>query len=140
MSLTSSSLEQIPICFASCSIGCKEEHTLPKRIDALADAGFKAIELSYPDLLSFARLRFQHDVPPDEFDELATAAKLVRAQCDAKGMDILMLQPFANFEGWPEGSHEKKEALHRARGWIKIMEACGCKMLQVGPAAAQYCH
>ena len=43
-----------------------------------------------------------------------------------------MLQPFSNFEGWPEGSDGRKDAFERARGWIRIMKACGCSMLQVG--------
>lgn len=43
-----------------------------------------------------------------------------------------MLQPFANFEGWPEGSAGRHDALSRARGWIRIMRAAGTDMLQVG--------
>lgn len=43
-----------------------------------------------------------------------------------------MLQPFANYEGWPEGSDGRKDAMDRARGWIRIMQACGTDLLQVG--------
>ena len=43
-----------------------------------------------------------------------------------------MLQPFANFEGWKEGSDGRKDAFERAAGWIQIMQACGTDLLQVG--------
>ena len=52
--------------------------------------------------------------------------------CDAKGLKILILQPFGNFEGWPENSPERADAWKRAEGWMRIMEACGTDMLQVG--------
>ncbi|KAL9079614.1 MAG: hypothetical protein Q9157_001499 [Trypethelium eluteriae] len=132
MSLSLSSLEEIPICYASCSIGCKPEDTLPKKLDAIASAGFQAIELSMPDLLSFASLHLRHDVGPYDFDDLGSAAKVVKTMCDAKGLKILILQPFANFEGWKEGSEERIDAFTRARGWVEIMKACGTDMLQVG--------
>jgi len=41
----------------------------------------------------------------------------------------MMLQPFANFEGWSEGSKERKEAFERAKGWIKIMQVVGTDLL-----------
>ncbi|KAF2099157.1 3-dehydroshikimate dehydratase [Rhizodiscina lignyota] len=132
MTLQLSSLLTIPISFATCSIGCKYEHTLPKKIDAIASAGFQGIELSMPDLLSFANLYLKRQVASNEYDDLCTVAKVVKAMCDTKGLKIMMLQPFSNFEGWPEGSQERKDAFERARGWIRIMEACGTDMLQVG--------
>ena len=42
-----------------------------------------------------------------------------------------MLQPFSNFEGWPQGSKERGDAFSRAKGWIQIMQAVGTDMLQV---------
>ena len=132
MSLSQSSLQNIPVAFASCSIGCKDEHTLPKKLDAISAAGFGAIELSMPDLLSFASSHLGHEVGPYDYDDLCSAARVVKSQCDAKGLKILILQPFANFEGWEEGSEERKDAWTRIHGWIRIMEAAGTDMLQVG--------
>lgn len=140
MSLSRHSLKDIPISYASCSIGCKDEHTLPKRLDAIAGAGFTGIELSMPDLVTFAN---QHLRPGElqggpnaidnrDFDNLCAAAKVVKTMCDAKGLEIMLLQPFANFEGWSEGSPERKDAFIRAEGWMQIMQACGCKTLQIG--------
>lgn len=52
--------------------------------------------------------------------------------CHENKVSILMLQPFANFEGWPANSPERANAFKRARGWIRVMEAVGTDMLQVG--------
>ena len=135
-----SDTSKIPVCYASVSIGCKDEHTLPKKLDAIAGAGFQAIELGMPDLLSFANQHLRPDkqrdgkdeIGPYDYDDLCSAAKLAKAQCDAKDLKILILQPFANFEGWPEGSSEREDAFTRLKGWIRIMEAAGTDMLQVG--------
>lgn len=136
-SSTMEGLDKIPTSYASVSIGCKDEHTLPKKLDAIAAAGFQAIELGMPDLLSFATMHLrpgkqQDEIQADDYDNLCAAAKEVKTMCDAKGLKILILQPFSNFEGWPEGSDERKDAWSRAEGWTRIMEAAGTDMLQVG--------
>ena len=131
MSLEIESLRSIPISFASCSIGCKPDHKLQKKINALAAAGFKAIELSFPDIQTIASDHLRKQVQPNDYDDLCTAARVIKAWLDTKGMKVMMLQPFANFEGWQEGSEERKDAFSRARGWIEIMKACGTDLLQV---------
>lgn len=133
-------LDNIPTSYATVSIGCKPEHTLPKKLEAISAAGFQAIELGFPDLVAFANQHLrpsEQDDGPDEisecdYDNLCAAAKVVKTMCDAKGIKVLMLQPFANFEGWPEGSTGRKDAWTRAEGWVKVMEAVGTDMLQVG--------
>ncbi|KAF2141855.1 uncharacterized protein K452DRAFT_271700 [Aplosporella prunicola CBS 121167] len=132
MALSLESFKTIPTSYATCSVGYKPEHTLPKKLEAIAAAGFQAIELSMPDVLSFAELHLRKKVGPKDWDDLCYAAKTIKAQTDAKGLKVLMLQPFANFEGWAEGSQERADAFDRARGWVRIMEACGTDMLQVG--------
>jgi sugar phosphate isomerase/epimerase len=131
MSLTTENLKDIPTCFASVSIGCRDEHTLPKKLEAISSAGFSAIELGFPDLLAFASTYMKKEVGEYEYDDLVISAKVVKAMCDAKKLKVLILQPFANFEGWQEGSEERKDAFTRAEGWIRIMEAVGTDMLQV---------
>lgn len=51
---------------------------------------------------------------------------------DDRGLNVFLMQPFANFEGWPENSPECKDAWERADGWARIMHAVGCDMLQIG--------
>ncbi|KAK3053064.1 hypothetical protein LTR09_005690 [Extremus antarcticus] len=137
MSLTRQSLSTIPLSYASCSIGCPPSHKqnlpLPFRLAALSKAGFTGIELSMPDLVTFANEHFKrNDIDNHSFDSLCSAAAVVKTLCDEHGLTIMLLQPFANFEGWPADSPERRDAFSRAEGWLNIMEACGCEMLQIG--------
>lgn len=143
----------IPLSLASCSIGLPK-HNLHQKLEAISQAGFKGIELSFPDLLSHANELInlgqikspqnQHDndggVAEDDWPTLCEAAKSAARLCTSHGLKILVLQPFANFEGWPQGSPEREAGFARAKGWLSIMEASGCDMLQVGstdsPAAS----
>ena len=128
----------IPTCYASCSIGHDNPaHTLENKLHAISDAGFDAIELSMPDLLSFAAIHTGKDVDPKDYDSLCSAGNEVKKLCQQLNLKILILQPFANFEGWPKGSPERKDAFERARGWPRIMEAVGTAMLQVGSSDAE---
>jgi sugar phosphate isomerase/epimerase len=122
---------KIPNCYASCSIGTKADHDLPAKLQAISSAGFDAIELSLPDLLSFAISFLNKDVSNYGYPELCEAGKKVVEPCDQNMLKILILQPFANFEGWPNGSPEREDAWKRARGWMQIMKAVGTDMLQV---------
>ena len=124
-------LIQVPTCYASCSIGNPSD-PLPAKLDAISAAGFNTIELSFPDLLNFAKSHLKKDVKENDYGDLCTAGEEVKKLCEATGLKILVLQPFANFEGWPEGSPEREDAFERAKGWIRIMEAVGTDMLQVG--------
>jgi sugar phosphate isomerase/epimerase len=121
----------IPTCYASCSIGHKPEHDLPAKLKAISQAGFDAIELSMPDLLSFANEKLKKEVGPKDYDDLCQVGPEVRKLCQELGLKILILQPFANFEGWKKGSVEASDAIERAKGWVRIMESVGTDMLQV---------
>lgn len=130
-SLDPASLAAIPLSFASVSIGCKPSHTLPAKIDALAKAGFRGIELGFPDLQTFASLFLDKSVGEHDYDNLVRAAEEVKRMCEQKGVEIMLVQPFANFEGWLETSPERREAWKRANGWLRILIASGCETLQV---------
>ena len=131
MSISKDSLTSIPTCYATVSVGTPN-HNLEEKLRAIAEAGFQGIELGFPDLLSFASKNLGRDVGPQEFDILCNSGLEVRRICTELGLKIVMLQPFSNFEGWKPQSAEKKDAFKRAKGWIKIMEAVGTDMLQVG--------
>jgi sugar phosphate isomerase/epimerase len=122
---------KVPVSLASCSIGLPK-HTLHQKIEALSQAGFDGIELSFPDLQSFAERHFNRNIADDDYASLREAGVEVGKLVRRHGLKIMVLQPFANFEGWPKGSKEREEAFSRARGWISIMDAVGTDMLQVG--------
>jgi sugar phosphate isomerase/epimerase len=131
MSLSPESLSHIPASYATVSIGTPH-HPLREKLEAIAAAGFPGIELGFPDLLSFASDFWKEDINDQDFDRLCEAGKQVKAICEDLRLKIVMLQPFANFEGWAPHSEERKDAFRRANGWIRIMGAVGTDMLQVG--------
>ncbi|KAL2148173.1 hypothetical protein VTH82DRAFT_8024 [Thermothelomyces myriococcoides] len=124
-------LTRHPVAFASCSIGLPR-HTLHQKVEAIKAAGFDGIELSFPDLLAFASRHFGRDIAEDDYQSLCEAGKAVGTMCEGHGLRVLVLQPFSNFEGWPEGSEERRAAFAKAEAWIDIMAAVGTDMLQVG--------
>ncbi|KAL8977119.1 MAG: hypothetical protein Q9205_007011 [Flavoplaca limonia] len=131
MTILKSSLTSIPTCYATVSIGTPTT-PLDQKLAAIASAGFQGIELGFPDLLSYASQTYNKDVDAQDFDTLCEAGRNVCTMCQEAGLKIVMLQPFSNFEGWPEGSEGREDAFRRAKGWIQIMQAVGTNMLQVG--------
>ncbi|KAM0315333.1 hypothetical protein ACHAPQ_011605 [Fusarium lateritium] len=130
---------EIPISFASCSIPMKIKASLPEKLRAMQKAGFDGIELSMPDVLGYGELMNGSQPKEDDYDTIADVAKQIKSLTDELGLRIMMLQPFANFEGWKKGEHEKerKHAFDKARGWIKVMEAAGITLLQVGSSDSE---
>ena len=133
MSLSMSSFSKIPTCYATVSIGTPT-HPLDQKLEAIAGAGFQGIELGFPDLLTFASKFHSRMIDSKDFPALCEAAREVNQMCAKLALRIVMLQPFANFEGWKQQSGEREDAFKRAKGWIQIMEALGCDMLQVCPS------
>ncbi|KAI1616917.1 3-dehydroshikimate dehydratase [Exophiala viscosa] len=131
--------QKIPICYASCSIGHSDKHTLPEKLKAFASAGFDAIELAMPDILTYGQQisESKKEIDPKDYATLRSVAQKIGELCKKEGLKILILQPFANFEGWPKGSPERQDAFDRARGWMSIMEAAGTDMMQIGSSDAE---
>ena len=124
----------VPTCYATPSIGAPDT-PLRSKLEAISRAGFAGIELGFPDLLSFAKEyhndRKDQSSLDSDYDALCEAAEQVKSICEDLKVKIVMMQPFANFEGWDEGSKEREDAFKRAKGWIRIMEKLGCDMIQV---------
>ena len=144
----------VKTCYATPSLGPPAVPLISK-LHAISRAGFEGIELGFPDLVEFAstfRSSSTHASPsatsPDrpsatlpedkpthppekDYTTLCRAAEEVKRICKELKLEIAMLQPFANFEGWAEGSTERDDAFVRAKGWIRVMQALGCDMLQV---------
>jgi sugar phosphate isomerase/epimerase len=134
--ITRSSLNTIPTAFATVSLGTPSS-TLEDKVAAISSSWFQAIELGFPDLLSFASKYHDRPVSDSDYPALCEAATEVRILCKHYNLRIMMLQPFSNFEGWPRGSKERNKAFARARGWVKIMAALGTDMLQVGSSDSE---
>jgi 4-hydroxyphenylpyruvate dioxygenase len=85
---------------------------LAEKLQAIAAAGFKGLEIFENDLLSF-------DGPPAD----------VRKRVADLGLEIITFQPFRDFEGMPPESRERIFA--RAERKFDLMEELGCKLLLV---------
>jgi len=132
MPISRSSLDSIPLSIATVSVGTPDD-PLEKKLQHITAAGFHAIELGFPDLLSFASSFHSKKISENDYPSLCSAGHEVKLLCKKHKLGIMMLQPFSNFEGWASGSKERDDAFARARGWIEIMHAVGTDMLQVPP-------
>src|SRR5580692_346482 len=85
---------------------------LDEKLEAIAQAGFKRVEIFENDLLSF------NGSPAD-----------VRRMIADAGLSAITFQPFRDFEGMPDGKRDR--ALMRAERKFDVMEALGCDLLLI---------
>ena len=85
---------------------------LNEKLEAIAAAGFKHVELFENDLLSFA----------------GTAPE-VRKMADGLGLEIITFQPFRDFEGMPGDRRDR--VFQRAERKLDVMAELGCDLLMV---------
>jgi 4-hydroxyphenylpyruvate dioxygenase len=85
---------------------------LNEKLEAIAAAGFKCVELFENDLLSF------FGTPRD-----------VRRMCEDLDLEIVTFQPFRDFEGMP--ADKRLRALQRAERKLDTMAEIGCDLLMV---------
>ncbi|KFX91443.1 hypothetical protein O988_07753 [Pseudogymnoascus sp. VKM F-3808] len=131
MAISRISLDLIPISIATVSVGNPSD-PFEDKLAAISGTKFQGIELGFPDLVSFASKIHKKEIEEDDYDRLCSAGSEIAALCKRYNLEIIMLQPFSNFEGWERGSKERSEAFSRAKGWIRIMQAVGTTMLQLG--------
>jgi sugar phosphate isomerase/epimerase len=91
MSLSRSSLDSIPLSFASVSVGSPDD-PLENKLKAISSAGFTAIELGFPDLLSFSKNFQKKEIREDDYGNLCKAGTEVKALCKKHNLGIMMLQ------------------------------------------------
>ncbi|KAF2801959.1 AP endonuclease, family 2 [Mytilinidion resinicola] len=101
------------------SLGLHPSHSLDRKIHAAASHGFKGIEIVHVDLKDFSTSRRLH---------IESGADQIRQLCREKGLEILSLCPFENFEGHKSPLEER---LNVAADWIKISRILGATYLQV---------
>jgi 4-hydroxyphenylpyruvate dioxygenase len=85
---------------------------LNEKLEAIAAAGFKGVELFENDLLSF------NGTPAD-----------VRRMAEGLGLEIVTFQPFRDFEGMPDDRRQR--VFQRAERKLNLMEELGCDLLMV---------
>src|SRR6185503_6455938 len=85
---------------------------LDEKLEAIARAGFKRVEIFENDLLTF------NGSPND-----------VRRMIEDAGLETITFQPIRDFEGMPEGRRER--AFSRAERKFDVMQALDCDLLLI---------
>ena len=85
---------------------------LREKLEAIAAAGFKSVEIFESDLLSY------NGTPADVAKDLASL-----------GLKPITFQPFRDFEGMPESQRQK--TFDRAERKFDLMQELGCPLLMV---------
>jgi len=131
---------EVPLCYATPSAGMHECHTLPLKLQAIADAGFTSVEMGFPDLQQYAQQKLGDLYKPlsdedgsGDLTSLKQIARDIRLLLDNLNLEVLCLQPFSQFEGYTgEQSHTRDQRFNKAKAWMEIMKVLKCDMLQVG--------
>jgi hypothetical protein len=88
MAISRASLDSIPTSFASVSVETPND-PLPNKLKAISQAGFRAIELGFPDLVSFASTYHKKEIKEDDYDSLCSVGVEVRKLCTACNLGIM---------------------------------------------------
>lgn len=93
------SVDLIAAAYATASAGMHPSHTLPLKLQAIANAGFKWTEVAMPDLEQYAESRFKDYQKLDasgsgDLDKLVEAAEEIHKQCLQLGLHVLTLMPY----------------------------------------------
>jgi sugar phosphate isomerase/epimerase len=107
------------LAIASVSLGQHSSHTLPLKIRAAAESGFSGLEITYPDLESYAATL---SCP------ILDAAQQVSDLCKALGILVIALVSFQNFEG---NKSSLGKRLKEAARWLTIARTMKAEYLQV---------
>ncbi|KAI5116276.1 hypothetical protein M0805_009233 [Coniferiporia weirii] len=132
----SKSLKEVATSYATASAGMHPSHTLPRKLEAIAEAGFKWTEIAFPDLEQHASSKFGDytkisDTGVGDVDKLLMVANEIHELCRTLGLRVLTVMPFSRFEGY-EDDAKIEQNLGRAKTWFRVLKALGCEMLQVG--------
>ncbi|KAJ9192842.1 hypothetical protein DTO166G4_6491 [Paecilomyces variotii] len=119
---------------ATISVGAPDIHPLKKKLDVISTNGFSGIELFYDDLHQVAKELQRRDsrtpVDTSQQDNNTTdyydikAAFQIKNMCEQRGLQIVSLQPFRNYEGLlckDEQARRIKELQH----WTKLATILG---------------
>lgn len=95
--------------------------TLPEKLHAIAQAGFKDVEIFESDLIAY------HGSPAD-----------VKRLCDDLGLNIITVQPFRDFEGYDEPGRGK--TFDRVERKFDLLQALGADLLFVCSSVSPEAH
>ncbi|OCH93966.1 hypothetical protein OBBRIDRAFT_823729, partial [Obba rivulosa] len=88
------------IAYSTDSAGMHPSHTLPLKLQAIAEAGISQVELGFPDLEAYAAQEFPgykklDDRGQGDIDKLLETAGKIRALCGKLELSVLLMHPYA---------------------------------------------
>ena len=113
---------------ATVSLGKPDGHSVQSILQAAANAGLKGIEICYNNL-------YHHStqlLPSSGIDQLALvqAAQDIQRQCASLDLTIIVLQPFAFYDGLLDSAiHD--QMVEKFYSWIELAHALGCDIIQM---------
>jgi sugar phosphate isomerase/epimerase len=114
---------------------------LEEKIAALAQAGFKGVDLYMWDLKPFTEQTLNCKLTPEDifdfnFTEedwklILKAAERVNELCTSHGLQVVSAICLWEAEGWPKGSEQAVKARAALEQWSLLLKAVGTDMLVV---------
>ena len=99
----------------SLSLGRAWNHRLVDKLDAAYTHGIQGLEIWFEDLVYHAHEMFAGDQPA----QLLAAARSIAALCHERNIEVISLQPFANYEALKDRS-EHAAMIEKAKLYIAI--------------------
>jgi sugar phosphate isomerase/epimerase len=131
LTMSLANLDEIPLAYATPSLGMHPNHTLERKLDAASKAGFHGVEIGFDDLTSYAKRHTPTYKGEEDIPTLVNSASQIRELCNSLHLQILCLQPFTDFEG-AVTTEDREERIARAERYFLIMNELGTTILQVG--------
>lgn len=108
------------------SLGRAWVHKLVPKLDQAQKYGLTGLELFYEDLEYYAK----EECGGTDTESLLQASKEIRKLCDQRGITIIGLQPFWQYEGLKDRK-EHKLRIEKLKVWFKLAKELGTNVIQI---------
>ena len=115
---------------ATVSLGNPNGHPIQSILQAASNAGLKGIEICYNNLLNHATHLSSLNADAVEQKHLVQSAEDIKRMCDEFGLTIIVLQPFAFYDGLVDSEMHRQMVAKFGR-WIELAHALGCDIIQM---------
>ncbi|KAL2146460.1 hypothetical protein VTI28DRAFT_3929 [Corynascus sepedonium] len=121
------------LAITSMSLGrCYAGHSFVAKMDAAHKYGYQGIELFHEDLADVAYSLSSEKPSPEGPSQKAqvAAARHIRRLCQVRGIEILCLQPFSQYDGLLDRD-EHEQRLDQLRFWFRLARELGTDIIQI---------
>ena len=115
---------------ATVSLGSPGVHDIRSILEAAASNGLKGIEICYNNLHHHAAHLLGSTSAEVDQSTMVRAAEDVKRMCDELGLTIIVLQPFASYDGLVDAEKHRK-MVDRFTRWLELAHALGTDTIQM---------